>query len=1263
MPQRTVSRMAELLHFPKVQAAGGEFEGPLQGLLPFFAIEEPVTAEQATTSGPLPDTLGLPDPEARRAALDIHRSWIVEAPAGSGKTGLLIQRLLKLLAFGDVERPNELLAITFTRKAAAELRNRVLEQLAAAAAGESLAGSAGEYERETRDLALRVLARDRALGWNLLSSPHTLNISTIDAFCAALASSQPLLSAGAGRYRPVDDASQLYEFAAERTLRQLGGPDLPLHESLRCVLLHRDAEVGDTVQLIAGMLAEREQWGELVPLAAQELTDAVLDGSVRPRLEASLRRAVCAGLSRAADAVGPELLGELAYFAATMAHEPGYKGVSPIRVCAGLPNAPGAQADALDHWLALLHLVLKADGGWRRKVHSHVVKFEISKAAQERLQSLVAKLEAADNRQPGLREALCEVRALPPVCYPDDQWRVVKALFLILRRALAELKVLFAERRECDFTEIALTARQLLRSDSDILALPGIQLSHLLVDEMQDTSAGQYELLELLSRSWDGATQTVFLVGDPKQSIYLFRQARVARFLRTQATGLLGDLPLGALRLTANFRSQSHLVDDFNEVFEQVLAPSETAGVLNELQIPFVAATATRSGASRPALRWHARLKDDGPAAEEAREIRAVIEDFLRRWERSSALDGKRRSVAKVAVLARGRSHLSPVLAEFRTDRGSGALPFRAVDVERLDDRQEILDLLALTRALLHPGDRTAWMAVLRSPVFGLGLGDLLLLAGEGDDAQPSATVPHLVATRSQLLSEDGRRILDRVWPTLETALGALGRSDFTSLVARTWRSLGADAFLGSEQRTNARRYLQLLRKLEADPEQLTLTRIMRGLSKLYAEPLAGNIAVELMTIHKAKGLEWDLVIVPAVERKTGDHHHELLKWLELDGTHGEQTEMILSPIAGKGEASSRLSAWLGKAQAAREEAETKRLLYVACTRAREELHLFATCEKRKDGSLSDPAAGSLLRAAWPAARPVFDELFRPQATLPNEAEAAIDRTIHPTSLSLAAAAESVAEHEALRADSRAAQSFYRLPGDFDPLARFHAADGMTLPYPAAESLRRQATFDRPEGSFAARAFGNVVHRFLDLLAEHLERGLTNDALRAQINSWQSRILASFRSEGLPPSLCIRETERTVQALSRTLMDAGGAWILSSHTRARSEYSLRVESNAEHAAGGQVLRADRIFLGGANALTTAEETHLWIVDFKTAEPGGRSLEAFLRAERRKYEPQMQAYARAMLARAETSQPVVLALFYPLIPHLLYWPYNTENASD
>src|SRR5271156_3413820 len=139
------------------------------------------------TSGKRP-----PDWQERERALDVRQSWIVEAPAGSGKTGLLIQRYLKLLADESVEQPEQVLAITFTVKATNEMRERVVAQLEGVARGDALKDGS-DFERETRTLAEAVLRRDALLGWELLERPRRLRGRTIDSVCGEIGLSLPVL--------------------------------------------------------------------------------------------------------------------------------------------------------------------------------------------------------------------------------------------------------------------------------------------------------------------------------------------------------------------------------------------------------------------------------------------------------------------------------------------------------------------------------------------------------------------------------------------------------------------------------------------------------------------------------------------------------------------------------------------------------------------------------------------------------------------------------------------------------------------------------------------------------------------------------------------------------------------------------------------------------------------------------------------------------------------------------------------------------------
>jgi ATP-dependent helicase/nuclease subunit A len=1228
-------------------------------------------ARPSATGDALPSVSN--DAEARAKALDTRASCIVEAPAGSGKTGLLVQRYLKLLGTDAVEEPEEVLAITFTNKATAELRERVLEQLQRARL--EVDAQASSFDRETRELAKAAMERSVRLGWGLLERPSRLNIRSIDSVCAEIANSLPLLSGAGGPRGPVEDAEPLYRLAARRTLLQLGGDDAALHAALCTVLLHRDGNLADCETLLVGMLRTREQWGELVPLAPGAAEDAELDRDVRTKLERSLESVVCAGLSRALRALPAGVLAELTSLAARMGIQPGYgEQESPIALCAGKHDPPEAVAEHLEHWVALIGLVLKPKEkdpakAWRASFSANHIGFQIPKVEAARLKELVQSIQGDE-----VCDTLTGVLALPPAKYPDDQWEVAKALFRVLRRALAELRLLFAERGECDFTEVALSAREALHSEegsSDLALSAGGTLRHMLVDEMQDTSSGQYELLDLLTQSWDGHTQTLFLVGDPKQSIYLFRQARVERFLRTMKERQLGEIELESLQLTSNFRSQAELVENFNAIFDRLFPRPDDKRLLGSegVDVPFVEAQAVRERADDGGVVWHPALlaKDDSRsdyAVEEAREIRRIIEERLA-MPLPEGRDAPSRKPWRIAVLGRAKNHLSAVIEEFKKDDGNGPLRYRAIDLDSLDELPEVLDALALTRALLHPSDRIAWLAVLHAPWCGLGLADLLALTGEGEDANPGATVAQLVRERRGLVSAEGQRLMDRAWPVLETAVATLGRTSLATHVERTWRSLGGDVALSAERRKNVQRYLGVLREVEHEGDRVDLSVLKGRLNKLYAEPASGavedgQLPVELLTIHKAKGLEWDLVLVPGLERGGGQSRSVLLNWLEFDGaSEGDAASVVLAPIGQKGTEKDKLSSWLTGIRAKREAAEHKRVFYVAATRAREELHLFGAATLSAKGGLAQPRYDSLLRACWPAAEQHFEALI---AGAGAQTDQSLDQLLirsldeaEDEDLALAAAGEPVA----VDAMVRTPPMIQRLPLSFDPSERFRLAKEHMLVYPAASALRQTATFERPEGSFAVRAFGNVVHRYLQVLAAKMEDGSSSDDLLAELPSWEPRLMASLRGEGLPPALATREAARAGLALTRALGDPVGQWILSPHASAASERALTMASP-----DARSLRVDRTFIAGDAPLTVGEGC-IWIVDFKTSEQGSRSDATFEATEIEKYRAQLEAYAALRQVLPDGGLPIRLGLFYPLVPRLIHWlsvaPVDVEGS--
>ncbi len=1208
----------------------------------------------------VPSDAPLQDYQVREAALNTRISCIVEAPAGSGKTGLLMQRYLKLLAGESPtaltpEQPEEILAITFTKKAAAELRERVLHQLTAAFAQNPPASQLSPFDRATRDLAAAALARDSAAGWHILDRPQRLNIRTIDSVCAQIADSLPLLSGSASIGSPIADPEPLYRLAAQRTLLQLGGSDAPLDNALRNILLHRDGSLVDVESLLAAMLAQREQWGSLIPLSTGPALESELS-EARQKLELTLEFIICSALTRTLSFFPVHLLEQTTTIAAHLGAQPQWKDKAPLAPCAGKHIPPTGEFVHLEHWIALAHLLVKKDGEWRKSIDRGSIghNFDLARYKPQLLQ-LLADLQSSANAH-NLLEALGALRLLPSARYPENQWSVLRSLFFVLRHALVELQLLFAERSQCDFAAVSLAARTALRSLNDeasaepsnqIAIAFGTRLRHLLVDEMQDTSAAQYDLIHQLTRSWDGSSQTLFLVGDPKQSIYLFRQARVERFLRTMREGRLGDVALTPLYLTANFRSQAGLVHQFNSTFGRIFALPQSTSQWNSGDVPFVAATPTRRAANTLDIKWHTAVRREesldfsstgDPARDhelqQARDIRAVIQ----LWQAKELPKDRKHKPWRIAILARVRNHLAPIVAELKRC----GIPYRAVDIDPLGQRPEVLDVLALTRALRHPADRPAWLAVLRAPWCGLSLADLIALTGDGVDLQspaPKIPISTLVETRRHLLSSKGRELLDRAWPILSAALSSLGSLPLHVHIERTWRSLGGDAPLLQNERVNVHRYLTELRKLLAESPTLNLSLLNDRLDSLYAEPATGNISLELLTIHGAKGLEWDVVIVPGLERQAAPTRSDLLNWMEIDNVPTAASPVLIAPIWKKGDSADKLNKWLSSARDKRLDGERCRLFYVLATRAQEELHLFAAVDRSSSGSLAPAKHGSLLKSIWLAAEVPFRPLEQPPAQTTKIVTMAAPNSVaiadEPLDLA-AAATESV-------------PTVHRLPLSFNPLARFDIPLDDRLPYPAATTLPQAPAFDRPEGSFAVRAFGNVVHRFLQLIAARLETDLTPDILLSELPGWQPRLITVLRAEGLAPAAARRDAARALKALQQSLTDPEGRWLLSPHTNSTIEQSLI-------SAGLQDLRADRTFFAGPTPLSEGTLTH-WIVDFKTATDHSRTVEDFEAAELAKYRAQLETYARIRRGLLPAGTPIRLALYYPLIPRLIQWEHQ------
>ncbi len=855
----------------------------------------------------------LADAEARQQALDPRRSFIVQAPAGSGKTELLTQRFLHLL--GTVHQPEQVVALTFTRKAANEMRARITQALLTATAEDPLAAP---HKQLTDGFARAALARSEQQGWQLLTNPSRLRITTIDSLCHSLAQAIPLYEQHTP-YANVNTApNELYLAAAQACFQYL--LDTPTqHPTLSCLLEHLDNRQDHLIQLFIEQLRSRDQWLHIIYQAKSQ---------DKQRYQYALSTIIQHEINCFKATIPAECLAPLLTLCRQVANlAPDGSAYQALKDWSNWDQLDGQQTQALGA------LLLTSQGTLRKSFDHHVgVKREYCNSAHEYQQlkadskELLATLQTLRDFLPALQH----VHQLPPPHYANEQWQVLQALLNVLPLLAAHLQLLFNQHNQVDFIAVAQQAGLALgqsEAPTDLALYLDYNIHHLLIDEFQDTSIHQFALISQLVAGFSPeSNKTLFVVGDPMQSIYRFRGAEVGLFLRAKQQGI-GPLQLHFLALTCNFRASIPLVDWINHQFRSIFPARDD---LKSGAIAFHAATGVKLGSPHLAV----TACSYGSREQQATGLVALIRSQLASYPEQS-----------MALLIRSRSQLKPIIRALRHHQ----IAYQGTDIDWMASLPHIRDVWTLTQALLMPANRLAWLSFLRSPWCGIMLTDLHALA-QINRKQSIVYALTQLSAHVQHFTEEGYARLRYVGNVLINALSMRLQQPLTEWLISTLDQLHQAAILTPRARDELEQYWQLIEQFEQDGQLSNLNRFKQALDSLYSQA-STRANLHILTIHKAKGLEFDCVFLPSLSARPNGQSQPLLRWLTLP-TEQDDPLLLLSPIHASANQPNALYDYLGRLDNTKDSYEQQRLFYVAVTRAKHRLFLCDFCETPARNSL-----------------------------------------------------------------------------------------------------------------------------------------------------------------------------------------------------------------------------------------------------------------------------------------------------------------------
>lgn len=1138
------------------------------------------------------------DDKERAEALNSNQSFIVEAPAGSGKTELLTLRYLTLLNYVHKD-PEEVVAVTFTRKAASEMKHRVIQALKQASVCD--ASNLSEYSDKDKtriEIAKRVLEKDQENKWYLLANPSRLRVLTIDSLCTMLAYRTPILSHFGGKPEIHDAAQELYKKAVESFIRETAHESAwyPGFENLLLYFDNMDRVCDWFMQL----LANRDQW---LPYLFAQSQHEDLSSYFRDGIN-TIKQHVIEKIASDILPYEQALIEHLVYIRSQYIEN----GENHVFCEYADLNFLPAEVEVIDLWLALCDLLLVKNGDWRKVVNKNQGFYSASSAKskqdketrklqKEQFEALLRSM----SENAVLNQSLNELLTLPDSNIPEEEMSILLALQQVLPVLVGFLKIAFKESGKVDFVEMSLGALNALQDETgptEMAQVLDYTISHILVDEFQDTSALQFQLLEQLVSEWtpmDG--KTVFLVGDPQQSIYRFRGAEVGVFLHAQQYGI-SNIKLQSISLKRNFRSQPVLVNWIAEKFKYIF-PKENNLATGAVTYKQAYSAVSSDEKARITVKCFSKTRD------EAFYIVEQIQELQRQQPQDS-----------LAVLVRAKKHLVNIIALLKAND----IAFCAKEISQLIVRPHVIDLVSLAKALFDWGDRIAWLSVLRAPWLGLQLIDIYKIIQESDTHSIWEIVKSMESARAQEIGMSADAI-ERLRPFIDIVdfwLHHKQRRSMASWLKGLWNALGSATCYPNDVSQDIEQIFILLEKFIEHDTEVDFDAFEEKLASVYADQShvvidsisakSQKAQIQLMTIHQAKGLEFDTVILPGLQMLTHKADSTLLQWHE--GWYGENKVFLMgAKTLNKADQQKSIFYYLTKVVSQKNTYELIRLLYVALTRAKSKLFLCFSLEKNEADDYIKPRAGSFLELLWDYIN-ISDETAL-------EIQEESNQLIMDTTTSLV-------KDAVVPFVYRAAQ-----PIDVSRIPMISCKEDMQ-------------DLNRPEREHHhQRIAGIIFHRLIAYYCQNNQAISESEMLSKLIGSVPF-LLGRY---GLTAEVFEMARQAIQSALKNIFTDAKGLWIIDRNHQGRlAEKAFSTCTSEKREQKISHIIVDCAFID--------ENDEAWVVDFKLTH--SQELKQFdIGVEAEKYKQQLLGYKRAL--ENYWNKPVRIGLYFPALP--LWYEYS------